>query len=49
MLAYAWADQSENQYFICHKLSSVLYDKYSSYSGLKIQYSYFNYGLHKQP
>ena len=30
LLVCAWEDQSENQYFIYHKVSSVLYSKYNT-------------------
>ena len=30
LLVCAWEDQSENQYYMCHKASSVLYGKYST-------------------
>ena len=30
LLVCAWEDQRENQYYICHKISSVLYGKYST-------------------
>ena len=30
LLVCAWEDQRENQYCICHKISSLLYGKYST-------------------
>ena len=27
---FAWEDQRQKQYFMCHKMSSVLYRKYST-------------------
>ena len=30
LLVCAWEDQRENQYYICHKISSILYGKYST-------------------
>ena len=30
LLVCVWEDQSKNQYYICHKASSVLYGKYST-------------------
>ena len=30
LLVCAWEHQSENQYYICHKVSSMLYSEYST-------------------
>ena len=30
LLVCAWEDQRENQHHICHKISSILYGKYST-------------------
>ena len=30
LLVCAWEDQRENQCYICHKISSILYGKYST-------------------
>ena len=30
LLVCVWEDQRENQYYICHKISSILYGKYST-------------------
>ena len=49
LLVFALEDQSENQYYICHKASSVLYGKYSTVVKKYNTVISFNYSLHKQP
>ena len=45
LLVCAWEDQRENQYYICHKISSIYTVWKIQYSGQQIQYSYFNFSL----
>ena len=51
LLVCVWEDQRESQYYICHKISSILYGKYSTviskYSTIILIYHVVNNPLDK--